>query len=162
MAMEVISWLIALPLLGTVTGLRTFTPLAVLSWFAYSGALQVQYGWDLWMAKLPVAIFFTVIAICELIADKQPWMLDRIILPSVLFKVVLGAFVGAVVADGLNGPELEGIILGVLSVLVGTYGGYLIRKELVVRLRYADCNVALVEDAVAVLCAIFALRVVTG
>lgn len=162
MAVEVISWLIALPLLGTVTGLRTFTPLAVLCWFAYTGALQLQYGWDQWTGYLPIAILATIVAIIEVFADKQPWMLDRIILPSVAFKVVLGAFVGAVMADGLNGPILEGIILGVLGVLVGTYGGYFVRKELVRRSRYGDWNIAIVEDAVAVLCAIFALRVITG
>ena len=162
MAMEVISWLIALPLLGTVTGLRTFTPLAVLCWFAYAGPLELQYGWDQWTGRLPVAILVTIIAIVEVFADKQPWMLDRIVLPSVGFKVVLGAFVGAALADGLNGPILEGIILGILGVLVGTYGGYFVRKELVRRSRYSDWNVAIVEDAVAVLCAIFALRVITG
>ncbi len=162
MAMEVISWLIALPLLGTVTGLRTFTPLAVLCWYAYSGALQLQFGWDLWIARLSVAIVVTILALCELVADKQPWMLDRIIAPSVIFKVLLGGFIGAVVADGLNGPTLEGIILGVLGVLVGTYGGYLVRKELVQQLRCKDWKVALAEDALALVCAIFALGVVTG
>ena len=161
MAMEVISWLFALPLLGAVTGLRTFTPLAVLCWFAYTGALQLQYGWDLWTTKLPAAIIFTIIAICELVADKQPWMPDRIVLPSVVFKVILGGFTGMVVADGLNGPELEGLILGVLSVLVGTYGGFFVRKELVRQFRYDDWKVALAEDAVAVVCAIFAMRIVT-
>lgn len=162
MAMEVISWLIALPLLGTVTGLRTFTPLAALCWFAYSGALPLQYGWDLWMTKLPAAIVVTILAVCELVADKQPWMLDRIIVPSVAFKLLLGGFVGAVVADGLNGPVLEGIILGVLGVLVGTYGGYLVRKELVQQLCCKDWKVALAEDTLAVVCAIFALGVITG
>lgn len=162
MATEVISWLIALPLLGTVTGLRTFTPLAVLCWFAYAGALQVQFGWDQWATKLPVAILFTILAIIELVADKQTWMIDRTVLASVAFKVFLGGYIGAIVADGLNGPTLEGIVLGVLGVLVGTYGGYLVRKELVQQFRCKDWHVAVGEDALALLCALFAMRVVTG
>lgn len=160
--MQVISWLIALPLLGIVTGLRTFTPLAVLCWFAYAGALELQFGWDLWTAKLPVAILFTVLALAEYVADKQSWMLDRTVLASVAFKVLLGGFVGAVVADGLNGPTLEGVILGVLGVLVGAYGGHLVRRELVRQLRCKDWHVAVAEDALALLCALFAMRVVTG
>lgn len=162
MAMEVISWLIALPLLGTMTGLRTFTPLAVLCWYAWAGKLEVQYGWDQWVTKLSVAILFTVLAVVEVIADKQPWMMDRTVLASVAFKVLLGGFVGAVVADGLNGPTLEGIILGVLGTLVGTYGGFLVRRELVKQFHCKDWHVAVAEDALALLCAIFALGIVTG
>lgn len=162
MAMEVISWLIALPLLGTVTGLRTFTPVAVLCWFIWAGKLEVQYGWDQWTTKLPVAILFTVLAVAEIIADKQPWMMNRTVLPSVTFKVLLGGYVGAIVADGLNGPTLEGVILAVLGVLVGTYGGFLVRRELVHQFRCKDWNVAVAEDALALICAIFAMGVVTG
>lgn len=162
MAMAVIAWLIALPLLGAVTGLRTFTPLAVLCWFAYLKALPLDGTWAFWTAKLWVAILFTLLAVCELAADKQPWMPDRTRLGSVMVKLLLGGLIGAVVATALDGPGIEGVILSVLGVLVGTYGGFLVRREIVLKTHYKDWQVAMFEDIVAIGCAIFAMRVVTA
>jgi len=162
MAMEVIAWLIALPLLGTVTGLRTFTPLTVLCWFAWTRALPLDDTWAFWAAKLPVAILFTVLAVCELVADKQPWIPDRTRPFSVATKLVLGGLLGAIVATGLNGAAIEGIILSVLGVLVGTYGGFLIRRDLVQKTNCQDWQVAVTEDAVAVVCAVVAMAVVSS
>ena len=162
MAMEVIAWLIALPLLGTVTGLRTFTPMAALCWFAWARALPLDDTWAFWSAKLVVAIVFTVLAVCELVADKQPWIPDRTRLYSVVTKLLLGGLLGAIVATGLNGAVIEGIILGVLGVLVGTYGGFLIRRDLVQKANCLDWQVAVAEDAIAVVCAVFAMAVVSS
>lgn len=162
MAMQVVAWLIALPLLGTVTGLRTFTPMAALCWFAWTEALPLDGTWASWAAKLPVAILFTVIALAELVADKQPWIPDRTRLYSVATKLVLGGLMGAIVATGLNGAAFEGIILGVLGTLVGTYGGFLVRRELVQKINCRDWQVAVAEDAVAIVCAVIAMGVVSA
>lgn len=162
MAMEVIAWLIALPMLGIVTGLRTFTPMAALCWFAWSRALPLDDTWAFWAAKLAVAIVFTVLAICELVADKQPWIPDRTRLYSVVAKLFLGGLLGAIVATGLDGAVIEGIILGVLGVLVGTYGGFLIRRDLVQKANLQDWHVAMAEDAIAISCAIVAMVVVSA
>ncbi len=48
MTMAMLAWLIALPLLGVLTGLRTMTPMAVLCWFAYRGNLPVDDTWASW------------------------------------------------------------------------------------------------------------------
>lgn len=162
MAMEVIAWLIALPLLGTVTGLRTFTPMAALCWFAWAKALPLDGTWASWAGKLPVAIFFTVIALAELVADKQPWIPDRTRPFSVATKLVLGGLMGAIVATGLNGAAFEGIILGVLGTLVGTYGGFLVRRDLVQKFNCEDWPVAMAEDAIAIVCAVIAMGVVSA
>ena len=63
MALAMMSWIIAIPLLGAVTGLRSMTAMAVLCWFAYRGHLQLDGGWDQWATKLPTAIIFTVLAV---------------------------------------------------------------------------------------------------
>jgi len=39
MLIAILSWLLAIPLLGVTTGLRAMTPMAVLCWFAYLGYL---------------------------------------------------------------------------------------------------------------------------
>jgi uncharacterized membrane protein len=58
MAMEMIAWLIALPVLGAVTGLRTMTPMAVLCWFAYAGHLPVDDTWAFWTGLLCCLLYW--------------------------------------------------------------------------------------------------------
>ena len=45
MGMAIMGLLLAVPLMGALTGLRTMTPMAVLCWFAYFGYLPVQNTW---------------------------------------------------------------------------------------------------------------------
>jgi uncharacterized membrane protein len=162
MAMQMMTWLIAIPLLGLVTGMRTFTPMAVLCWFAYFGYLPVGETWASWTAKMVTAIVFTVLALGELVGDKLPRTPSRTALLPLIFRLAFGGLIGAIVAAGLNGSGVEGVILGMLGVAVGAFGGFLVRRELVLRLGCKDWPVALVEDASAIVFAVFALGVITG
>src|ERR1700751_2585930 len=162
MAMAIMTWLIAIPLLGVVTGMRSMTAMAVLCWFAYRGDLSLDDTWASWAAKLTTAIIFTVLALAELVADKLPKTPNRTAPGPLLVRVVIGGLVGAIVAAGLNGSEFEGVILGVGGALIGAFGGYLVRRELVLRFGSKDWPVALVEDASAILCAVLAMGIVTG
>lgn len=162
MAMEMMTWLIAIPLLGTVTGMRSMTPMAVLCWFAYLGHLPVDGTWAFWTAKLMTAVIFTVLAAAELIVDKLPATPDRIALGPLMARLCMAVLVGAIVAAGLDGPGIEGVILSVLGMLVGAYGGFLARRDLVQRLRSNDWHVAVIEDGIAIACAVLAMGVVTG
>jgi uncharacterized membrane protein len=162
MAMAILTWLIAVPLLGLVTGMRSMTAMAVLCWFAYRGHLSLDGTWASWAAKLVTAIIFSVLALSELVADKLPKTPNRTALGPLLVRVVIGGLVGAIVAAGLNGSEFEGIILGVGGALIGAFGGFLIRREIVLRLGCKDWQVALAEDVSAIICAILAMGVVTG
>ncbi|MEO6804952.1 MAG: DUF4126 family protein [Edaphobacter sp.] len=160
--MAIMTWLIAIPLLGFVTGLRSMTAMAVLCWFAYRGDLPLDGTWASWAAKLTTAIIFTVLALGELVADKLPKTPNRIAPGPLLARIVFGGLVGAIVAAGLNGSEFEGIILGVGGALIGSFGGFLVRREIVLKLGNKDWPVALIEDLSAILCAILAMGVVTG
>jgi uncharacterized membrane protein len=162
MAMAMLTWLIAVPLLGLVTGMRSMTAMAVLCWFAYRGDLSLDGTWASWAGKLVTAIIFTVLALGEFVADKLPKASNRTALGPLLVRVVLGGLIGAIVAAGLNGSEFEGIILGVGGALIGTFGGFLVRREIVLRLGRKDWPVALVEDASAILFAVLAMGIVTG
>jgi uncharacterized membrane protein len=162
MAMAILTWLIAIPLLGLVTGMRSMTAMAVLCWFAYKGDLSLDDTWASWAAKLATAIIFTVLALGELVADKLPKTPNRIAPGPLLVRVVMGGLVGSIVAAGLNGSGVEGIILGVGGALIGSFGGFLVRRELVSRLDCKDWHVALAEDATAIICAVLAMGVVTG
>jgi uncharacterized membrane protein len=162
MAMAILTWLIAIPVLGMVTGMRSMTAMAVLCWFAYRGDLSLDDTWASWAAKLTTAIVFTVLGLGELVADKLPKTPNRIAPGPLLVRIVMGGLIGSIVAAGLNGSEFEGIILGVGGALIGSFGGFLIRREIVSRLDCKDWHVALAEDATAILCAVLAMGVVTG
>ena len=105
MALAVMSWILAIPLLGAVTGLRSMMSMAVLCWYVYTGHLVLDGSWDAWATKLPTAILFTVLAVGELIADKLPRTPNRTSPGPLLVRIVMGGLVGALVADGLNGDR---------------------------------------------------------
>jgi uncharacterized membrane protein len=162
MAMVMITWLIAIPLLGVVTGMRTFTPMAVLCWFAYFGHLPVQGSWAAWTAKLATAIIFTALALGEYVGDKLPKTPNRIAPGPLVARLVFGGLVGAIVAEALEGSGVEAVILALGGTLIGAFAGFLIRREIVSQLGTRDWPVALLEDISAILCATLAMGVITG
>ncbi|WP_158942049.1 DUF4126 family protein [Granulicella sp. S190] len=162
MAMQMMTWLIAIPLLGLVTGLRTMTAMAVLSWFAYTGHLSVDDSWAAWSGKLVTAIVFTILALGEYIGDKLPNTPSRTAPFPLIARLIFAGLVGAIVAAGLDGSGVEAVILCVLGALVGAFAGFLIRREIVVWLGGKDWPVALAEDLSAIICAVLALGIITG
>ena len=162
MTLAVLSWLIAIPLLGVLTGFRTLTPITILCWFAYRGHLPLDDTWGAWTEKLATPIIFSVLAVGELIGDKLPMTPNRTAAGPLIARVVFGGLVGALVATGLYGDMAEGILLGVAGALVGAWGGFLVRRELVQRLNCSDWNIAIVEDALAICLSILAMGIVTG
>ena len=162
MATELMAWLIAVPLLGVTTGLRSMTPMMLACWFAYTGYLPVEDTWAEWTSHLWVAIVFTVLAVAELVADKTPRIPDRTSLGPLLWRLVLGGMVGSIAAIALTGAAIEGVMLGLIGAILGTFGGFMVRRELVQRIGFKDWQVALAEDFIAIAAAGFALHVVTN
>jgi uncharacterized membrane protein len=156
------AWLIAIPLLGLVNGMRTMTPIAVLCWFAYAGYLPVGGTWAFWSAKLVVAIVFTVLALGEFIVDKLPKTPNRIAPGPLVARLLFGGLVAAIVAVALDGSGLEAVILAVAGVLIGAFASFVVRRDLVARSGSKDWPVAVVEDISAVVLAIFAMGIITG
>src|SRR5215469_1048699 len=162
MAQEVLSWILAIPLLGFVTGLRSLTPMAVLCWFSYFGRMSVEGTWAAWTGKLWVAIAFTILAIAEYIGDKHPKMPERISPPFLAGRLILGGLMGAIVAIGLDGSSFEGILLGVIGALGGAILVYHIRKDMVRQMMCQDWQIAAVEDVFAVTCAVISMGIITA
>lgn len=163
MAMAILSWLIAIPLLGFSTGLRTMTPIAVLCWFAVLGHLPVHGTWAFWTAKLISALIFTALALAEYIGDKLPSTPARTDLFPLIARLSFGALVGALVATALIGSAVEGALLGTAGAALGAFAGFHLRTCAVIRSwGWPDWRVAIIEDAVALLASIIALSVVTG
>ncbi len=162
MAITMITWLVAIPLLGFANGLRTMTPIAVLCWFGYLGYLPVQHDWAFWTTKLAAAIIFTLLALGELIGDKLPKTPSRIAPGPLAARVVFGGLVGAIAATALQGSILEGIVLGALGAVLGAFGGYHIRHSIVEGTGWPDWIPAITEDGIAILTSIFAMGIITG
>jgi len=160
MALEIMAWLIAIPMLGLATGLRSLTPIAALCWFAYTD--QLSADWAPWISHLSIAIVLTVLAIGELIADNTPRMPDRIAPAPLGFRLLLAGFAGAVAATSMQGPGLEGVVLAVVGALIGAFGGYMLRRELVQKFECKDWHVAVCEDLAAIIFAVYALRVISA
>lgn len=159
MALEIMSWLIAIPLLGFATGLRSMTPLAVVCWFAYNG--QLSADWAPWISRLSVAIVLTLFALGELAADKTPRIPDRISPAPLIWRLVLGGFAGAIAATSMQGPGLEGVVLGVIGALIGSFGGYMLRRDMDQKLDCKDWHVAIGEDVIAILLSVYAVRIIS-
>lgn len=162
MAVAMLAWMFAIPLLGVATGLRSMTPMAVLCWFAYLGYLPVDGTWAAWTAHRWVAIAWTVLALAELAADKTSWIPDRISKGPLLTRLVLGGLAGAIAATALVGSGMEGVLLAVIGTLLGAFGGYMIRRDLVQQIGCQDWQVAVGEDLLTIAAAGFALHVITG
>jgi len=162
MALAFLAWVVAIPLLGGLTGLRTMTPMAVLCWFSYAGTLEVHRSWAFWTTRLVTAIVFTVLAAGELIGDKLPQTPNRTAPFPLLARMGFGGLVGAIAATGLHGSIIEGVVLGVISALAGAFLGFHLRQHLVKDRGFADLPVALVEDALAIGLSVLAMGIVTG
>lgn len=118
--------------------------------------------WASWAGKLTTAIIFSVLAVGELVGDKLPRIPDRVAPFPLVSRVFFGGLMGAIVATGLDGSVIEGVLLGVGGALIGAFGGLLIRRELVAQLGCKDWQVAVAEDAIAICCAVLSMGVVTG
>jgi uncharacterized membrane protein len=162
MAMAMMAWVLAIPVLGGMTGLRAMTPMAVLCWFAWVGHLPVDGTWAFWAAKPVTAIVFTVLAVGELIGDKLPKTPNRTAPGPLMARIAFGGLVGALAATGLAGSVIEGTILGAISALAGTSLGFHLRHWMVHTRGFKDIQVALVEDAIAIGFSILAMGIVTG
>ena len=162
MAMAVMSWMLAIPVLGLCTGLRTMTPIALVCWYCHLGYLPVGGTWASWIASPITVGVFTLLAIGEYIGDKLPSTPSRISLFPLLARLAFGGLVGALVATGLKGSVEEGVFLGVAGAALGAYAGYHVRRHLVHSSGWPDMRVALIEDAVTLVLSFFALGIATG
>ena len=162
MALALLAWLFAIPLLGFCTGLRTMTPIAVGCLFVYLHHLPVSHGWAYWITYPATIIVFCLLALGELIGDKLPNTPARTAPFPLAARIVFGGLVGALSATGLKGSIPEGIILGALSAVLGAFAGYNVRRLIVQRTGWPDWPVALAEDAFAIVASVYAMGIITG
>ena len=136
-------------LIGVVTGLRSITAPAAVSWAARLGWLHLENTWLAFLGFAATPYIISVLAIGELIADKLPKTPSRKTPGPFIFRIVSGAICGG--ALGANNDALVvGMVAGALGAVAGTLGGYEFRARLVRAIGGKDLPIALLEDVIAV------------
>ena len=136
--------------LGGLTGLRTFTPITVLSWTLHLHKMSVLGSSLHFLHTTPAVIVLTMFAIGELVADKLPRTPSRLKPPGLIGRTIFGFMCGALSGQawGANWELMAGS--GVVGAALGAVLGYEVRKGWRHTLHTPDLVVALIEDLVAV------------
>jgi uncharacterized membrane protein len=137
-------------LIGFFAGLRSLTAPAVTAWAVHLGWLSLEGRPLSFMGSIPSVAIFTLLALVELVADKLPKTPSRTAAPGLIARIVMGALTGACVAASGAQSVLPGALLGAAGGVVGCFGGYRARTQLVKALNTRDIYVALLEDLVAI------------
>jgi uncharacterized membrane protein len=142
-------------LIGAASGLRALIGLAAVSWAAHFGILPLGHTWLAFLGYAFTPYILTLMAFGELVNDKLPNTPSRLIPPQFITRIVTGALSG--LAIGLSGNGIIiGVVAGIIGAVAGTFGGAKARN-LLARTFGRDLSAALLEDAVALGIAAFAL-----
>lgn len=136
--------------LGFLSGLRAFTPIALVSWLAIWGWMPLA-GSPFWFIGTEVfATAIVIFAVLELVGDKLPKTPARVQPMPLLARIATGGLSGAAVDFSAGSGWVFGVLLGAIGSLAGAFTGYHLRRAIVQRLRVRDFIVALLEDFVTV------------
>jgi uncharacterized membrane protein len=136
-------------LIGVITGLRSVTAPAAVSWAARLGWLHLENTGLAFLGYVATSYTLSVLAVGELINDKLPKTPSRKAPVPFIARIVVGALCGAALAVR-DGGLIAGILAGVLGAIAGTLGGYQFRARLVRAIGGKDLPIALLEDAIAI------------
>jgi uncharacterized membrane protein len=99
---------------------------------------------------------FVVLAIGELIADKTAFVPARIQAGPLAARFTLGALCGSALALAAGMPWILPAAIAGAAAVVGAYAGYWLRRTITSH-GVKDLPIALLEDATAILLALFAV-----
>jgi uncharacterized membrane protein len=142
-------------LIGAASGLRSLIGLAAVSWAAHFGVLPLDRTWVAFLGYAFSPYILTLMAIAELVNDKLPKTPSRLIPPQFITRIVMSTLCGLAIRLSGNGMIL-GLVAGIVGGVAGTFGGAKARS-LLARTFGRDLPAALLEDAVALGIAAFAL-----
>jgi uncharacterized membrane protein len=136
--------------IGLVSGLRTFTGVAAVTWAAHLGWINLAGTPLSFMGSIWALVIFTILALVEYVIDQLPSTPARTVPMQFGARLVMGSLAGATLAAAGATSLIVGIIGAIVGVVVGTYGGYHARVGLVRALKVPDIAVAIPEDLIAI------------
>jgi uncharacterized membrane protein len=137
-------------LLGCVDGLRSLTAPAIVCWAAHFGWLHFAGTKFAFIAHRSTLTVFTLLAIVELVVDKLPNTPARTAPVGLIARIVLGGASGLALATGAGISVSPAGVIGSIGAIAGAFGGYHIRRAVVLKTHLPDLVVAIAEDAIAI------------
>lgn len=131
-------------LIGLVAGMRSMTPLALVSHAARRDALPRDHGGPQFLSDPRVALGTAAMAVAELAGDKLPFAPDRIVTAGMAARVVTGAVSGAALAPG--SARGAAALMGVAGAVGAAYVTFDVRMRAM--RRYGQFRTGVVEDAI--------------
>ena len=139
--------------IGALAGLRTFTPLAVVSHAARRNFLPLRRSRLGFLRSSGMADTIAPLAIGELVADKLPSMPSRLETGALTGRFASGAMGAAAIASARRSSRktiAAGVVLGGMAAIGGAFAGYHVRRQLSLKWNLPDPAVAVVEDILAI------------
>lgn len=136
--------------MGFVAGLRSLTAPAAASWAARLGWIDLQGSPLAFMGSTATVVILSLLVVAELVADKLPRTPSRTKPGSLVGRILTGALSGACLTVSAGQSLGLGAVLGGIGAVLGTFGGYQIRRRVVSGLKVQDLPVAVAEDLVAI------------
>jgi uncharacterized membrane protein len=140
-------------LIGVIAGLRALMAPTIVAWGAGLGWFSLAGSSLNFMASPITRYILSFLAFGELVNDKLPKTPSRKTPPQFIIRVITGAFSGAVLGAARN-SLVGGLVAGAIGAVAGTLGGSAVRGALA-KIAGKDLPVALLEDVVAILGALF-------
>ena len=136
--------------LGIVAGMRSMSAPAIVSRH-YSSVRSAELDASAlsFIASPAHAAVSNILASGERVADKFPFIPDRIDTGSLGFRPLSGGFCGAVICTAERENRAAGAIAGALGAVVSAYAMYYLRKTIAERTGAPDALLGLAEDALA-------------
>src|ERR1700690_2045753 len=106
-------------LIGVVAGLRALTAPAVTSWAAHLGWLNLANSPLKFMASMITVVFFTILALVELVTDQLPSTPARTKPAGLIPRILLGGLCGGAVASAGGQSLALGAVLGAVGGVIG-------------------------------------------
>ncbi len=135
--------------IGFVSGLRTFTAPAAVSWAAHLGFLPLQHSALGFMGSAVAVAIFSLLAALEYVVDLMPKTPRRTKPGPLIGRMISGGLSAASLFAATNKSLLIGALLGAIGGVIGAFSGYEARKRLVNRLKVKDAFIAIPEDLIA-------------
>ena len=145
-------------LIGFVSGLRSLTAPAAVSWGAHLGWIDLSQTPLAFLGYSATPYILSLLALGELITDKLPTTPSRKAPIGFGARLVMGSFSGYALALGLGQSGIIGAVLGCVGAIAGTLGGYEARTRLTKAWSGSGLAVALLEDAIAIFVAVAAVH----
>ena len=139
---------VAALLIGIAAGCRSMTPVAAIAIAARAGMLALEGSIFEFLEHGYWNILACAFALGELIGDKLPIAPSRKSFVPFSGRLGSGAACGAILG-ATRGSLVVGAIAGAAGAVIGTLGGYEVRKRLAIAIG-RDLPAALIEDVVTI------------